>query len=457
MQIIPERAEMRELLELAIPIVTVQVGLMFMGVVDTIMVGHISAVALAAVALGNLYFFSCTIFGVGVLLALDPVIAQAVGANDRDSVARGVQRGFLIALMLTLLISIAMPFGGPVLALLQQPAEVVPIAAVYILAVMPSILPLFGFTVMRQSLQALNHLAPIVWTIVAANLVNALLNWILIFGNLGMPELGVIGAAYATTISRWLMMFVLLAASWKYLHGYFKPRRDALSRVAITRMVMLGLPIGVAHFLEFANFAGIALLMGFLGTNEVAAHQVAINIASLTFMVPAGLGAAAAVLVGNAIGRADAQATRRYAHASLVASTAFMSFSALVMLLVPDVLAGIYTEDAVVLGIAVALIPIAGVFQVFDGLQVVGAGVLRGAGDTRMPMIIGLAGFWLVGMPISIYFGLYTPARAIGLWWGFVAGLATVALFLLWRIKWRFAGELERVVVDEHHMKLEVQ
>jgi MATE family multidrug resistance protein len=449
MRFIPERADLRALIQLAIPIVSIQVGLMFMGVIDSVMVGHISARALAAVALGNLVFFAAGIFGMGVLLALDPIIAQAVGARDGVAIARGVQRGFIIAIGLTLVLSAFFPLTKTLLTVLRQPEEVVPVAATYVLRVMPSMLPVLGFVVLRQTLQAMGHLHPILWTTVAANFLNAGLNWILIFGKLGAPALGVIGSAWATTISRWVMLFALLLASWPLLRPYLQLRRDAFALVPIVRMLKLGIPIGVSHFVEYANFAGIALLMGLLGTTAMAAHQIAINIASLTFMVPMGVGAAASVMVGNAIGRQDAPGARRFAYAALAVGAGFMCVSALFMLTIPHVLAHIYTNDDAVLAIAVVLLPIAGLFQVFDGLQVVGAGVLRGAGDTRVPMVMSLAGFWLVGMPISVYLGLFTPLAAAGLWWGFVAGLGTVALFLVVRIRLRFAGVLRRIVVDD--------
>jgi MATE family multidrug resistance protein len=450
MRLIPARADLRALAELAVPIVTVQVGLMFMGVVDSVMVGHVSAAALAAVALGNLVFFALAIFAMGILLALDPLIAQAVGAADDAAVARALQRGIVIAIAISIVVSTVFPFTESLLVALRQPEAVVPMAADYVMTVMPSMFAVLGFVVLRQTLQAMGRIAPIVWTIVGANLLNAGLNWVLIFGKLGAPSLGVIGAAWATTISRWAMLFALLLLSWSLLHTYLRPRRDAFALVPLLRMLKLGIPIGISHFVEYANFAGIALLMGLLGTNEVAAHQVAINIASFTFMVPLGVGAAASVLVGNAIGRGDSDAARRAMHAALFGGGAFMSLSALMMLSMPDVLARVYTTDAAVLAIAVLLLPIAGVFQIFDGLQAVGAGVLRGAGDTRVPMVISVGGFWLVGVPTSVYFGLFTPARAVGLWWGFVAGLGAVAVLLMLRIRRRFAGELRRVVVDEH-------
>ena len=450
---IVDRTELKALMRLATPIVFIQVGVMFMGVVDTIMVGHVSAQALGAVALGNLYFFAAAIFGMGVLLALDPVIAQAVGARDDVAIARAVQRGFVISLLLTVFVSVVLPTGGIVLRALRQPEEIVPLANVFLLAAIPGVAPFFWFVVVRQTMQAMHKTAPVVITIIVANLANVLINWILIFGNLGAPALGVLGSSIATSISRWIMFFMIALLSWRHIRNYVHPwRREAFAFHPLKRMLQIGSPIGGAYFLEYANFGVIALLMGFLGTMEVAGHQVAINLASLTFMVPAGISAAATVLVGNAIGRENPVAARRAARAALFVGASFMLTSAAVFLIFPDVLANLYTDDAGVLAIAVVLIPIAGLFQVFDGLQVVGAGVLRGAGDTHAPMIIGLLGFWLIGMPVSIYLGLFTSLRAAGLWWGFVAGLAAVAVFLLLRIRHRFSRELLRITVDEHHL-----
>ncbi|HUP89703.1 MAG TPA: MATE family efflux transporter [Longimicrobiales bacterium] len=451
MQLLPERAEVRALIQLAIPIVSVQVGMMLMGVVDTIMVGHISAAALAAVALGNLFYFAIAIFGMGVLYALDPVISQAVGAGDQPAISRAVQRGFIIAVGITAILSVIFFLTRPILEGLHQPPDVIPLAVNYVYVVAPSILPLLAFIVLRQTLQSMGRIRPIIWTIVGANLMNWFFNWVFIYGKFGAPKLGVVGSALATTLSRFAMFFALLLLGWSLLQPHLQLRRDSFAMKPIGRMLKLGLPIGIGQFFEYANFGGIAILMGLLGMNEMAAHQVAINIASFTFMVPAGVASAAAVLVGNAIGRGDPDGARRAAKASLAVGAGFMVMSAALMVVIPHQLAGVYTNDAGVLAIAVVLLPIAGLFQVFDGVQVVGAGVLRGTGDTRVPMLIALAGFWIVGMPISVYFGLYTPAGAAGLWWGFVAGLAAVAIFLLFRIKHRFSGELTRIIMDDHH------
>ncbi len=426
---------------------------MMMGVVDTIMVGHVSAAGLGAVALGNLYFFAGAIFGMGVLLALDPVISQAVGAGDDVAIARAVQRGFVLSLGLTTFASLLLPTVGPVLTGLRQPADVVPLARTYVLATIPGIAPFFFFIVVRQAMQALHKTRPIVITIVLANVVNVIANWVLIFGKLGAPALGVLGAAIATSISRWAMFLLITWLSWPVIASYVRPwRRESFSVQPLLRMLHIGAPIGIAMFLEYGNFGCIALLMGLLGTYEVAAHQIAINLASLTFMVPAGVAAAATVLVGNAIGRDDAAGARRSAKAALFAGAAFMTFAAAVFLVFPGLLAGLYSSDPNVLALAVVFLPIAGLFQVFDGLQVVGAGVLRGAGDTRAPMVITLLGFWFIGMPVSIYLGFRTPLRAAGLWWGIVIGLAAVAGFLLLRIRHRFSRELRRLDVDEPHL-----
>jgi MATE family multidrug resistance protein len=441
---------MRELLALAGPIIVVQVGLMAMGVADTIMVGHVSATALSAVALGNVYFFAIAVFGMGMLMGLDPIVAQAVGAGDRPPIARAVQRGFLIAIALSVVASLLLLPAEPLLRMLGQPPDVVPLAAAYALVSIPGTLPFFAFIVVRQTLQAMGHLRPIVLSIVAANVANLALNWTLIFGHLGFPELGVVGAAWATSLSRLVMVLLLIASGWRELRPLVVPlRRDTWSPKPLLRMLTLGTPIGVQHQLEYGAFGVVALMMGWMGSAQMAGHQVAINLASLTFMVPLGVSAAAAVLVGRAVGRADPFVMRSAAAASLAAGAGFMTIFASVLLFAPGALARIYSSDPAVVAIASVLIPLAGVFQVFDGLQVVATGVLRGLGDTRAPMVVSVLGFWFIGMPVSLYLGFRTPAGPSGLWWGLVAGLAAVATFLLLRVRSRLGRAIDRVVIDD--------
>jgi multidrug resistance protein, MATE family len=437
------------MLRLAVPVVIIQVGMMAMGVVDTIMVGHISAQALAAVALGNLYFFTLAVFALGTLMVLDPVVAQAVGAGDAPAIARAVQRGIIIATLLTVPAVLLLLSAAPVFRLLGQPGEVIPLAAAYAIRTAPGTLPFLLFVVFRQSLQAMGSTAPIVGTIVGANLVNGALNWVLIFGHLGFPAMGVVGSAWATTISRALLLLGLWVAARRKLTPLLFPLRPEIwQRQPLMRMVRLGLPIGAQHTLEFGAFALVALMMGWMGTREMAGHQVAINLAALTFMVPLGVGDAASVLVGRAVGRGDPEGTRGAARAAFACGITFMTLAGVAFLCFPEQLARLYSRDLEVVAVAAALIPIAGVFQVFDGTQVVAGGVLRGLGDTRAPMVANLVGYWFVAIPVSVYLGFYLELGPAGLWWGLVVGLGLVGSSLLLRVTRRLAGRQPRVVID---------
>jgi multidrug resistance protein, MATE family len=437
------------MLRLSLPVAAVQLGIMAMGVVDTIMVGHLSPAALASTALGNLYFFIAGIFGQGTLMALDPVVSQAVGARDEDAIARALQRGLVLALALTVVTCATFVPVRWVMTLLQQPAEVIPDAATYVRIAIPGVFPFYAFIVFRQSLQALGRVAPVLWTVLIANLVNAGLNWVFIYGNLGAPALGVGGASLATSIGRWMMALMLLAVARNELWHRLRPWRAETGAIApLVRMLRLGIPIGLQYLLEYGAFAAAALLMGVLGTTQMAAHQIAINLASFTFMVPLGVSTATAVLVGHAIGAGDEARARRAAIAGIMSGTAFMCVSALAFRLFPEALSRAYTGDATVIALAATLIPIAGVFQVFDGIQAVAAGVLRGIGDTHAPAIINVVGFWLIGLPVSWVLAFRMGGGAVGLWWGIVVGLAAVALILLARVRVRLGRAMRRVVID---------
>jgi MATE family multidrug resistance protein len=437
---------LRATVALALPLVVVQVGFMAMGAVDTLMVGRASAQMLAAVALGNLYFFNVSIFCTGTLMALDPLVSQALGAGDAESVPRAMQRGLLIALCLSLLTTALLAPSPAILRALRQPAEIIPDAARWLQISIVGVVPFLAFAVLRQSLQAMHRVAPIVWTVVVANLLNAALNWVFVYGHLGSPALGVAGSGIATAVSRWFMMLMLLTLAWKELKPQLTPiRRDAFTWPPIRRMFAIGTPIGAQMTLEAGAFGAIGLLMGVLGTIEMAAHQIAITLAALTFMVPLGVGSAAAVRVGYAIGAGDRARAREAMRAAYLCGVGFMMITAVGFLTMPSLLARAFSADPRVIALAVTLIPIAGVFQVFDGGQAVGAGVLRGAGDTTAPLWVMLAAYWLIGVPVSAYLGFKTPLRAVGLWWGFVISLGLVAIVLFFRIRVLFRRSVERL------------
>jgi MATE family multidrug resistance protein len=445
----PSRADFAKLIRLALPLAAVQVGLMAMGLVDAAMVGRLSADALGAVAIAGIWFFAVSTIGMGCVFALDPVIAQAHGAGDDPAIALGFQRGLLIAGLVTVPTVLGLLPVEPVLRLAGQPDRLVPLAGDYMAVILPGIFPYFAFLVVRQTLQALGVVRPILIVILVANLLNAGLNWMLIYGHLGMPPLGVRGAALATTVSRWAMLVGLAALTWPRLAPYLRPLRPELRRwQPLRRMLAIGFPIGLQILLEYGVFGAVGLLLGREGSVTIAGHQIALNYAAITFMVPLGVGAAAAVLVGRAIGAGDLEGARRVGGAALATGALFMATTALVFLALPGPLASLYSTDVAVIAVAASLIPIAGAFQIFDGSQAVAMGVLRGAGDTRVPVVINVLGYYAVGLPVGLWLGGDRGLGAPGYWWGLVTGLAVVAATLVWRIRRYLAPGIGRLAVD---------
>ena len=437
------------MLRLAAPVVVVQVGLMLMGVVDTMVVGRLSAEALAAVALGNLAVLSVAAFGMGMLMALDPLVAQAVGAGDTGTVRRSVQRGMVLAAMISVPSGLILLPGEWVLPFLRQPAEIIPVSAGYARIAILALPAFFAFVVFRQTLQAMEKMRPIVVTILIANVFNLGADWVLVFGWGPIPAMGALGSAWATTAGRWLLLLTLALIARKELSPLLWPFEKRILRwKPLWQTIRLGAPIGLQIQLEFAASAKCGSLASNFSPVEMAAHQVAINLASLTFMVPLGVGAAAAVRIGLAVGAGNAEAVRRGTTAALICGTGFMVLTGALFVGAAGPLAAAYTSVPEVLALAVLFIPIAGFFQVFDGIQVVSAGILRGMGDTRAPVVINVLGFWLLGMPVSLALAFRTSLGPAGLWWGLVAGLGAVALFLLVRINRQLRSEQHRVMVD---------
>ena len=443
---IPTRSEVRDVARLAGPIVLVQVGLMMMGVVDAAIVGRYSAEGLAAVALGNVYFNSVVTLGHGTLMALDPLIAQAVGARDQPAIERALQRGMVLCVALSIPLALLLLPGELFFTPLRQPDDVVPLAAAYARACIPGVLPYLAFIALRQTVQAFSLVRPVVVAVVVANIANVFLDWGMVFGRFGFSAMGPVGSGWATTICRWLMALLLFWGCRHALVPFLRNwSREDLAPAPLWRMMRIGFPIGLQLWIEFTAFSVALLLVGLLGTLPLAGHQIALMLAALTYMVPLGVAAAAAVLVGHAVGRGDLEAARREASAALACGVGFMSVTALVLIGFAPWLARLFTADPGILAVASVLIPIAGVFQVFDGIQGVSSGILRGAGDTRVPMWSNLAGYFVVGLPLGAWLGLSSGWGAQGIWWGLVAGLAAVAALLGWRVHVIVGGELKRL------------
>jgi MATE family multidrug resistance protein len=440
------RREMSEAVRLAVPVALVQLGIMLMGVIDTMMLGRLSAEALAAGALGNLVSVCLLMLGYGVLAALDTLVAQANGAGDGRAIGDHLQRGAVLAVALSLPFSFALWDIGGVLRLLGQPPEVIGGSAAYARAIIWGIPAYLLFVVLRQTLQAMSVVRPAVVAIVIGNVVNVIGNYILIFGKLGAPALGVPGSAHSTSIGRWVMLFYLLWASRRTLARYWRGfDAAALALRGYFLMLRIGVPIGLHNSVELLVFATVGLLMGRMGIAELAGHQIALNLASLSFMVPLGISGAAATRVGNAVGRGDMPNARRAAAVCLALGGGVMILFAALFAAFPEPLARLYTPDTAVIAMAALLLPIAAVFQVFDGLQVVGAGVLRGTADTTFPAGIALVGFWVIGLPAGWYLAFQASQGPRGLWWGLTIGLAVVASLFLVRIAIRFRSAISRI------------
>jgi len=446
---VPSPHDVRALVRLAVPIVAMQVGMMLMSVVDTIFVGHVSARELAAAALGGLYTIGLFNFCLGVVWAVDPLVSQALGARDPAAAALGVQRGLVLAAVMGAVATVLCVPAEWVYRALHEPPDVIPRAVSFVHISAPSLVPMLLFVALRQSLVAMKRTSALVAVVVLSNLLNAGLDWVLVFGHWGLPAMGAPGSALATTITRFLGLFALLVIGRRALEPMLRPwRKEALALGPLLRTFQIGLPIGAQNSVEFTTFAAISVFAGWFGAEAVSGHQVAINLASLMFMVPLGIGSASSVLVGHAIGEQDMAHARRVAASALAVGAGYMALSACVLLALPGMFASAYTSVPGVVAVAALLIPIAGVFQVFDGLQVVSAGVLRGAGDTRAPLVSNVLGFWLVGMPVSLWLGFKGGLGVVGLWWGFVAGLAVVAAFLVLRVRELLSRPVARISVE---------
>ena len=431
-----QRAELRDTLRLALPVVATQLGSIAMGTVDTLMAGRLGPEAISAVGLGSSVGILPLIMGSGTLMGLDPIISQAYGAGRHEQCGRALRHGLLLAVLFSVPLVAVLWQSHWILTAIGEPAPLVERAAPFLRIWGLGALPFLVFAALRQFLQGVGIVAPAMWIVLAANVLNAVANWALIFGHAGMPALGIQGSAWATTLSRWVMVLALCA----YVFGKRSlrrfgvlARRGPLDRALLARLVRLGLPVGMQYGMEVGVFTAASAMMGWIGTAALAGHQIAINLCSITFMVPLGFSATAAVRVGQAIGRDDAGAARHAALVAYVLGVGFMSMSALAFALAARALAGLYSQDAAVLAIAASLLHVGAVFQLFDGAQTIGIGALRGAADTRVPMFVTIVAYWLIGLPVGWFLAFRTGAGPVGLWWGLTTGLTLVALALGWR------------------------
>lgn len=458
-------AEFRLLVRLGGPIAIVQFGMTMLNVVDVAMLGRHDEQSLPAMALGTALTWGTLVFCMGVITAIDPLLAQAVGARDAPAIPRLLGRGALLALALSVPAAMLLWPSGYWLRLFGQPEALVGEAAAYARLQAFGLLPFLWYSVLRSLLSAHARLLPQVLTIVVGNLLNLLLDWVLIHGQFGLPAMGATGASIATVLCRWWMLLALLWFGRRDILPQLQQlgtpavKQAVLAWLPLWRLLRLGTPIGLQFLLEMGVFATTALLIGRFDAAAAAAHgvgqgpglaghQISLQLASLSFMVPLGLGMAASVRTGWAVGSGDQPALRRSVAAALGLATVVMTGFMMLFLCLPAWLAGLLTQHEAVLAMATTLIPIAGVFQIGDGLQVVAIGCLRGLGDVRSPVVANLVGFWILGLPLGCWLCFGLDLGPAGLWWGLVGGLFAVAMALLFVLHRRLQVRRERLRID---------
>lgn len=432
------------MLALALPVVIAELGWISMSVVDTMMVGRVSPEAIGAVSIGSVLFYTIGVFGTGMLLGLDTLVPQAFGADRLSDCHRWLFHALAGILLLGPLLMIPMFLVLPFLEVWGIAPEVAEHAGPYTRALLWSTLPLLAFMASRHYLQAMNRVRIIMVVLVSANVVNALANWVLIFGKLGSPAFGVEGAGWASCVSRIYMCaalggYVVWDAKRRETGLFDAPRK--IETGWIKELARLSFPAATQRALEIGVFALATALVGRMDALSLAAHQVALQAASVTFMVPLGISSAAAVRVGQAIGRKDAESAHHSGWAAIALGGAFMFAAGVLFVAFPHAIIRLFTNDPELVVAGVGLLYVAALFQLFDGLQVAATGALRGAGDTTTPMLANLAGHWFVGLPVGWWLAFRSGWGAVGVWAGLCVGLVAVGGALVWH----WATRLERL------------
>jgi multidrug resistance protein, MATE family len=430
------RDHFRENLKLAIPVMLTNLGHVMMGVTDNIMVGHLNAVSLAGAGLALVIFNVLLLFGIGVSYSITPLVASGHGEGDDKKVIATVKHGLVINFANSLLLILAVTFGKQLLFNLDQPPEVVEQAIPFLSIVTYSLVPVMIFQTFKQFAEGLSQTRVALIVMLGANVVNVVLNYGLIYGHWGFPSLGLQGSAWATFLSRSFMAVAIIF--YMYYHPRFRKFRDIFQfsgyhRGLFRKMLDIGIPSGVQFIFEVAAFDFSLVMMGWLGTKTQAAHQIAINLATISYMTTAGLAAAATVRVGYYSGLKD-YPNMKAAFNSLLAMALFMmTLWAFLFIGGRHWLPGLYVTDPEVVVIASSLLVIAGLFQLADGTQVVCASALRGLEDVKIPSIYIFISYWIIGLPLGYYLTNNAGVGAVGVWWGLFIGLMLTAIALYLR------------------------
>ncbi len=435
-------------LKLAFPVILGMLGHIFVSFADNIMVGQLGAAELAAVSLGNSFFFIAMSLGIGFASAITPLVAEADSAKNSLGVKNALKHGLILCAILSVLLYLLMLLAVPVIHYMKQPLEVVELAIPYLYIISISIIPLVVFEALKRFSDGLSNTKYPMYATIAANIINIIINYLLIFGSFGFPKLGIVGAGIGTLVSRIIMIFFLSLIFMK--RDKFKPyvlniKFRIVDSLIFKKIINIGFPSALQMLFEVGIFTAAIWMSGVLGKNFQAANQIAFNLSAMTFMVGVGLSVAAMIRVGNQKGLSDFIELRRIAFSVFMLTVLIEMFFAVMFLVFRDWLPTIYLdtenlsktlENTEVILIASKLLLIVALFQIFDGLQVVILGALRGMQDVKIPTIITFVSYWLIGFPISFYLGIYTPLKSTGIWIGLLISLVCASIMLYLRFNY---------------------
>jgi len=430
------KAHIKETIKLAIPISIGQLGHILMAVTDTIMVGHLGAIPLAAASVSNAVFSTFMIFGLGLSIAITPITAIYVGAKENEKLKSLFYTSLIINIFAGIFILLAILLGSNYLSYLGQPKEVTTMMKSYFIVIGISILPIMLFQSYKQFLEGLSDVKSAMYINLSANVANIFLNWVLIYGKFGLPALGLLGAGIATLVTRSLMavsFYLYFRSNKKYKNLFNNLSMVLFEKIITKKLLSIGFPMAGQLVTEVAAFSFIGIMVGWIGTNELAAHQIALNMASSTFMIMIGISSAGTVRVGNAFGEKNFRNVKIAGYTSIALCIFVMFIFGLIFVTFNNLLPFIYINDNNVIDITSNLLLIAAAFQIFDGWQASSAGVLRGIGDVTIPAFIIFVAYWIIGIPLGYLLAFRLSYNVYGIWLSIVISLMFVAVFLFFR------------------------
>ena len=430
------KTEVKQTIIFSLPIIVGQLGQMLMSVVDNFMVGKIGAEALAASSIANALFTLIMVLGFGLSMAVTPITAISYGAGKEKECGEVLRQGLIINVGCGVLLCIITIAASEFIQYMNQPTEIVGPASLYMKVLGLSMIPLMVFQSYRQFAEGVSYLKPAMIITLFANLINVMANWVFIFGNLGAPELGLTGAGIATISSRTFMavalvLVVVQSSKLKRFDPTLNYRK--IDFAMIRRLLSIGIPAGFQYFFEVSAFAASSVMIGWIGTTELAAHQIAGNLAQISFMVAMGISAAGTIRVSNALGRKDVRGTRNAGFSATLLCTVFMATAGLIFIAFRFFLPSLYISDEAVINLSASLLIIVAFFQVSDGTQTVGIGILRGLTDMKIPTLITITAHWFIGLPCGYILGFTLNMGIFGIWYGLLISLTASAVLMMIR------------------------